>query len=117
MVRKNNKLLLLKREDSGAIANRWELPGGKVRYNEPYEEAVIREWDEELGITVKVGDFLCSATFTNKDTDYTLRAYEVLLPHENFDFKVHTESMWVTLQEALELNLAPSDKKIIEQLK
>jgi 8-oxo-dGTP diphosphatase len=39
-----------------AAAGRWELPGGRVEPAESDVDAVRRECEEELGVTVRVGD-------------------------------------------------------------
>lgn len=44
---------------------RMTLPGGWVGRRESVTDALIREVDEELGITVEVGDLLCAAEVIN----------------------------------------------------
>ncbi len=48
----NGKILLIKRAKSPE-ENHWALPGGKIDLFETCESAVIRETQEELGITIK----------------------------------------------------------------
>jgi 8-oxo-dGTP diphosphatase len=38
------------------VAGRWEFPGGKVEPGESDVAALIRECEEELGVTIAVGD-------------------------------------------------------------
>ena len=42
--------------------DRWYLPGGKIEAGESVEEALCRELDEELSITVAPGDLLYRCT-------------------------------------------------------
>ena len=48
---REGKLLLSRRPDGGAWPGLWELPGGKVEDGESPEEALVREWREELRVT------------------------------------------------------------------
>ncbi|MBE6497829.1 MAG: NUDIX domain-containing protein [Methanobrevibacter sp.] len=51
----NGKVLLLKiRSKSAHDAGRWELPGGKVKKCEFFDEALKREYLEETGLDVDV---------------------------------------------------------------
>lgn len=47
-------VFLQRRAEQGLFAGLWELPGGKVEPGETPEEAVVREFREELGRTVRV---------------------------------------------------------------
>lgn len=46
-----HRLLMSRRPSSGAWPGLWELPGGKVEAGETPEEALVREWREELDAT------------------------------------------------------------------
>jgi len=49
----NGDLLLVKRAHAPAQGT-WSLPGGRVESGETYEQAVVREVQEETGLTVEV---------------------------------------------------------------
>ena len=49
-------VLVARRGPSEAAAGQWELPGGKFEPGESLQEAVVREWMEELGFQVEAGD-------------------------------------------------------------
>ena len=46
------RVLIQKRPEGGLMGNLWEFPGGKVEPEENLSQALIREWREELGVTV-----------------------------------------------------------------
>ena len=52
------RFLCARRSAPAELAGRWELPGGKVEPGEAAEAALHRELDEELGVTVRLGDQL-----------------------------------------------------------
>lgn len=49
------RVLATRRSGPEALAGRWEFPGGKVEPGEQPTDALVREIDEELGVTVRVG--------------------------------------------------------------
>ncbi|MDH7552487.1 MAG: NUDIX hydrolase [Spirochaetota bacterium] len=54
LVVEENKILLIAHKKGNEIY--WLLPGGGVEYQESLDEALKREFFEELGLTVEVGD-------------------------------------------------------------
>ena len=50
------RLLIQRRDESAMLGGLWEFPGGKRGENESLEETCRREWNEELGVTIAVGE-------------------------------------------------------------
>jgi 8-oxo-dGTP diphosphatase len=52
LVRGDDSFLLTSRPEGKAYAGYWEFPGGKLEANETIEQALRRELQEEIGITI-----------------------------------------------------------------
>ncbi len=53
LVRTDGAFLLTSRPEGKAYAGYWEFPGGKLEAGETIEEALRRELQEEIGITIQ----------------------------------------------------------------
>jgi len=51
LFRKDGRFLLTTRPAGKAYAGHWEFPGGKIELGETVAQALVRELEEELGIT------------------------------------------------------------------
>jgi 8-oxo-dGTP diphosphatase len=52
----HGKLLITQRHAKSHLGGLWEFPGGKREAGESFEECLIREIREELGIEISVGE-------------------------------------------------------------
>ncbi|MDR1390382.1 MAG: (deoxy)nucleoside triphosphate pyrophosphohydrolase [Treponema sp.] len=105
----DGRIFIAKRREGGSMGGKWEFPGGKVREGESDEEALKREFMEELGVAVKPGAFIAQAEFDHDDTHFTLRAYRIVFESTEFDLCVHTEWRWAAFDDLAKLDFAPSD--------
>jgi 8-oxo-dGTP diphosphatase len=56
ILKKDNQVLLVKRRNTDWAAECWNFPGGLLEANETLLQAVIRETQEEVGVTVAPDD-------------------------------------------------------------
>jgi len=73
---KDGKLLLLKRNVE-PFKGYWHAVGGHVEENETLKDAVKREFKEETGLEVKVGDIIGGRIETTFDRIKIIVAFEV----------------------------------------
>lgn len=118
---RNGKIFIAKRQMTGDMGGRWEFPGGKIEEGEDLQTAVVREMQEEFGVTVTVGSKIASGTFMHKDKPCTLDVIEVQFPHdgmaEPFILTEHTEYKWVDIDTIPDLNFVDSDLSIYNDVK
>ena len=58
VIEDEGRFLLTRRIDGTHLAGHWEFPGGKREPGESLEQCLVREIEEELGVTVAVGALL-----------------------------------------------------------
>ena len=64
-VNDKKEILIQRKKEDHTKLNRWEIPSGHVRSNEPYEEAAKRELFEETGQSVTDLEFIGLAKVKN----------------------------------------------------
>ena len=112
------RLLLTRRPEGGAHAGLWELPGGKVEPGETPEEALGREWKEELGVDVVVADLepWAFASGAPHGRHVTLLLFRVPSMRGEPEPVGVAEVRWTSPDEALALPLLPADRGLVERL-
>jgi len=56
IIRRQGRILITRRPDDVHLAGMWEFPGGKVEPNESLQAALVREIEEEVGVTIEALD-------------------------------------------------------------
>lgn len=78
----DNKVLICRRSGK-SMTGMWEFPGGKVEPGESEEEALAREFLEELGVPIAVGPHLATGFQSSGGFVIELSVFEAQL----FEFR------------------------------
>ena len=54
VIRRDREFLIAQRHEEDSFGSFWEFPGGKKNPDETFEDCVLRETEEELGVKVLV---------------------------------------------------------------
>jgi mutator protein MutT len=116
LAQRNGAYLIVQRSAGGSQGLKWEFPGGKVEEGETPQQALVREWSEELAL--KVTPVACRSTvaFRNGAKEYQLQAWSVELAPGELDLREHLKAAWVVAADLPGYDLSDSDRQIAEYL-
>jgi 8-oxo-dGTP diphosphatase len=112
----DGRVLITRRAPGQSLEGLWEFPGGKVEPGETLQECIVRELDEELGVTSVAGEILMTVTYTYPGGTIELIAVLVELQSTQFTLQVHDLYEWVRPDDLLLYDLAPADIPIAEEI-
>ena len=115
----NNKILIAQRKKTMKQGGLWEFPGGKIEPNETAIECICREFMEELGMVVYVGDYLEEMTYTYPDIgDFHFDVYWATCDSPNpRKMEAHEQIAWVDIDGLDNYTFCPADIPLVEKLK
>ena len=115
----DGRVLLAQRPKGKHLAGLWEFPGGKVQPGETPEAALIRELDEELGISTHES---CLAPFTFASHGY--ENFHLLMPlyvcrkwQGIATSREGQQLKWVRPAQLAEYPMPPADKPLLAMLR
>jgi 8-oxo-dGTP diphosphatase len=111
------KLFIARRKEGGDLGEKWEFPGGKVEEGETDEEALIREYREEFGVSVQTGPLLGTAAFEHRGLRRILNAYQIYFSPAVCKLAEHTQWLWASVEDIEKLDFAGSDLLLLPRLK
>jgi len=107
-------VLAAQRSSPPALAGFWEFPGGKVEPGESEFEALIRECQEELGVTVTPQRFLGEMPSPHGDGSWSVRLWSAELANPDLGLPIaleHLELRWLGTQELSSVNWLPGNRQ------
>lgn len=116
IIRQNGKILICQRPADKNCGLLWEFPGGKIEAEETGEQCVIRECQEELGVTLSVERELTDITYEYPDRIVHLHFYLCNIADGSPVKKEHNALEWISPDVIDQYEFCPADKAMISEL-
>lgn len=110
--RERGLVLMQRRKATQLRPGLWEYPGGKVNEGEEHRAALVREWDEELGVTIEPDPTLLDRWNAFVECQLVVTLYQVRLVDDVIQRPIGQEWQeisWVDHEDAIRnLPMVPS---------
>ena len=118
LIVKNNKILICQRSLDNDHPLKWEFPGGKVKTQEEPYQALKREINEELKISIGHPIYLCDYMFEYKDLDKKVKLFFYLINEYSGEISniVHNQLKWIEIKQLSDYDFLEGDHEIIKKI-
>ena len=116
LIRNKDKFMICQRPAHKARALLWEFVGGKVEPGETKQQALIRECQEELAITLSVGDEVMDVIHEYPDITVHLTLFNATIAKGEPQKLEHNDIKWITPSEIPDYEFCPADEEILGKI-
>jgi 8-oxo-dGTP diphosphatase len=116
LVFRQGKLLISQRIAGSHLGGLWEFPGGKREPNETFEDCLVRELREELGIEVRVGPLVESLTHVYPEKTVHLKFFRCDWLRSEPQALNCSAFRWVVQGELYDYAFPAADSRLLEKL-
>ena len=112
----NDTFMICQRPAHKARGLLWEFVGGKVEQGETKEQALIRECQEELAVTLSVGDIFMDVVHEYPDLTVHLTLFNATIAEGEPQKLEHNDIRWITPSEIPNFDFCPADEEILVEI-
>ena len=111
-----DRFMICQRPAHKARALLWEFVGGKVEPGETKKQALIRECQEELAITLNVDDVFMDVVHEYPDINIHLTLFNATIADGVPQLIEHNDIKWILPEEIPNYDFCPADEEILVKL-
>jgi 8-oxo-dGTP diphosphatase len=116
LIWQSEKYMIRQRSANKARGLLWEFVGGKVEPGETKEQALIRECQEELAVTLSVGDVFMDVTHEYPDLTVHLTLFNAVIAEGEPQKLEHNDIRWITPSEIPKYEFCQADEEILKKI-
>jgi 8-oxo-dGTP diphosphatase len=116
MIDRDGRYLITQRPPTASLPLLWEFPGGRVEEGETDEAALARELEEEMGISVRVGERVIHVehAYASYNIDFCVYRCEIRAGAVQH-LRVH-DHRWVRPEDLDQYEFPAADEKTVARL-
>lgn len=116
LIREGEKFMICQRPAHKARGLLWEFVGGKVEPGETKEQALIRECQEELAVTLSVDDVFTDVVHEYPDITVHLTLFNATIAEGIPQKLEHNDIKWIPPSEISNHEFCPADEEILKKI-
>ena len=116
LIWQGNTFMICQRPAHKARGLLWEFVGGKVEAGETKEQALVRECQEELAVTLSVGGVFMDVIHEYPDLTVHLTLFNATMAEGELQKLEHNDIQWITPSEITNYEFCPADEEILAKI-
>jgi 8-oxo-dGTP diphosphatase len=116
LIFRGGKLLIAQRHAGAHLGGLWEFPGGKREPGESFEQCLVREIREELGVEISVGRLFEEVTHDYAEKIVRLKFFTCRLVRGEPQALGCAAIRWIENGELANYEFPPADARLLEKL-
>ena len=116
LIWQGNTFMICQRPAHKARGLLWEFVRGKVEPGETKEQALIRECQEELAVTLSVSDVFMDVVHEYPDITVHLTLFNATIAEGVPQKLEHNDMKWIFPAEIPNYNFCPADEEILKKI-
>lgn len=116
IIEQDGRFLITQRRPEAVLPMLWEFPGGRVEEGEADEEALAREVNERLGVTITIREKLSSQEHKYAHYSVTLVIFNASITSGEIKAQHVHDFRWVKSEEFDNYDFPPADQSTMDKL-
>jgi mutator protein MutT len=117
LIFRDGKLLITQRHADAHLGGLWEFPGGKREPDETFEQCLVREISEELGVEISVGALFEEISHAYPEKSVRLKFFVCQLLSGEPQPLDCAAVRWVARRELAGFEFPAADGRLLEKIK